>query len=106
MDGVDHWLSAWSKISKSGEKYLSIAVNEKESGNSQQVGRGTLEMNSRKSEDNHPDMTGTVKIGTDIYELGVWFNTQKGNKEKYLSITISEGNGRFDENAEEMPWEF
>lgn len=43
VDGKEYWLSAWRKVSNSGEKYLSISIRAKEDGGQQQQKRSKSE---------------------------------------------------------------
>lgn len=102
INGVDMWLSAWSKVDESGENYLSLATTDKEDDSIHHNGK--LQVNTNKSDKTHPDMRGYLQVDGNKISLAAWYHTDK-NKNKYVSISISES-GNFDENTELMPWEF
>lgn len=51
---------------------------------------GTLGRNKKKTEPNHPDHTGTLKIDGVEYWINAWVKENKTTKEKFFSLSVKE----------------
>ena len=56
-------------------------------------GSGSLFKNKRKEADNHPDYTGSIKIGGVEHWLSAWIKTGRNGGEKYMSLSIGKPKG-------------
>lgn len=58
----------------------------------QKPNSGSLFKNQRKTQDNHPDMTGTLDVGGQSFWINAW--TKTGKNGKFLSITVKPKDAR------------
>ena len=54
----------------------------------QKPGQGVLFKNQKKEKDTHPDYTGTINIGGNVWRLSAW--KKDAGKGPFLSIAASE----------------
>lgn len=50
--------------------------------------KGTLGKNKRKTQDTHPEYSGSINIEGKDYWLSAWLKTNKQNGEKFFSLSV------------------
>ncbi len=56
----------------------------------QKPNSGSIFNNDRKTEDEHPDMTGSALIDGKEYWVNAWNRTSKGGEKQYLGLSFKE----------------
>lgn len=50
--------------------------------------KGTIAKNTRKTEDNHPDIAGSINVNGTDYWLNGWLKTNSRDGSKFYSLTV------------------
>lgn len=68
--------------------------------------RGTIAKNTRKTEDNHPDIAGQINVDGRDYWLNGWLKTNSKDGSSFYSLTVKPKQERAKENRRDVEQSF
>lgn len=93
-DNTEYWASGYDRKDSNGNAVINILLRNKKEPYQKRAADdknnfGTLERNSKKTEDRHPDRRGKINVMGKDYWISAWDNKTRNGDKEYIKLVLS-----------------